>query len=144
MNVVTPVPTNNDLFQLSAPRKLHSGSISYWKVECDALTDEELEWFAKAISVTVEPFGWVIGVPTGGDRIAEKLERYCTTGSKTMLIVDDVLTTGNSMESFRKDVQEQYPDVNIVGATMFNRTGIYIDWIRSIWYMNLITVDKLP
>lgn len=145
MNAVTTVPSiNNDLFQLSPPHRLYSGALSYWKVGCDALTDEELNWFAKMISVVVEPFGVVEYVPTGARRIGEKVEKYALTGHPTVLIVDDVLTTGNSMESFRRDVQILYPNAKIIGATMFNRSGIHIDWINSIWYMNPIVVENLP
>lgn len=144
MNVVTPAPTNNDLFQLTLPRKLHSGQESFWKIECDALTDEELEWFAKAISIIVEPFGYVEYVPTGAKRIAEKMERYIQSGHPTVLIVDDVLTTGNSMENFRKDVQTRYPDVTIIGATMFNRSLSTFGWIKSVMHVNHLVLEKLP
>lgn len=80
---------------------LHSGRQASWKIDCDALSDADLEALA-AIAVRGLPmFGWVEGIPLGGSRFADALRRYATEGCTRILIVDDVFTTGASMEFHR-------------------------------------------
>ena len=74
---------------------LHSGDKSNWKIDCDALTDDDWLTLAFIIKSRVA-YGAVIGVPDGGTKLAYHLKRYETKGP--VLIVDDVLTTGASME----------------------------------------------
>ncbi len=78
----------------------HSGAPSDFKIACDALTDEELETFAVLISKRFR-FGRVHGIPRGGWPIANALQKYCTRFAGGRLIVDDVLSTGRSMEGER-------------------------------------------
>ncbi len=84
------------LFQRGA-FTLHSGETSSWKIECDALTSEDWDTLATiAMERFTLPFGKVIGIPTGGMAFARALEPY-QRASMTILIVDDVLTSGQSM-----------------------------------------------
>lgn len=87
--------------ELFVPKKFlsHSGIPLSWKIECDALSDDELGVLASAAYLDLHlTFGKVLGVPTGGERFAEKLRLFESPISKKVLIVDDVLTTGKSME----------------------------------------------
>lgn len=102
----------------------HSGVDLDWKIDCDALSEEDIETLAFIISRTFS-FGRVVGVPTGGLRLAAALEKYATDGG--VLIVDDVLTTGKSMEEARDKVSE-----DVMGAVIFAR-GDYPDWIFPIF-----------
>lgn len=79
--------------------ELHSGSQSDWIIDCTALYDSDFECLAYLASKILPPFGSVEGVPDGGLRFADKLRQYITEGP--VLIADDVLTTGNSMEEQR-------------------------------------------
>jgi len=106
----------------------HSGKTLSWKVECDALTVEDLETFAKIISSKVK-FSSVVGVPTGGNVIADALQKYCSSGP--VLIVDDVLTTGSSMETFREKI-----DAPCIGVVLFARTDCP-DWIKPVFSFGL-------
>lgn len=107
---------------------MHSGDIGHWKIECDALTDEDLDTLAYMISSKII-FKRVIGVPTGGLRIAEALEKYKSKDG-WCLIVDDVLTTGNSMEEARDQCVE---DVNnIMGVVLFAR-GTCPTWVMPVF-----------
>lgn len=79
---------------------LHSGRASWMKIDCDALTDDDIATLARAAAAVVGEFGTVEGVPSGGLRLAAALEAYVTPGGP-LLVVDDVLTTGGSMEEHR-------------------------------------------
>jgi hypoxanthine phosphoribosyltransferase len=85
----------------------HSGIELDWKIDCDALTDDDINALAAIVSRQLI-FNRVISIPRGGDRLAKALKSYISPvynrwalTSKsvcTTLIVDDVLTTGKSME----------------------------------------------
>lgn len=109
--------------------KLHSGQKSDWKLECDALTDEDIETIAFLIAKRF-PFREVVGVPTGGVRLAKALEKYkIDNRGLSILIVDDVLTSGGSMEEFRKTI----PEFSI-GVVIFAR-GKCPEWISPLFQM---------
>ncbi len=80
--------------------RLHSGSLSKWKIDLDELSAEDLGTLAMLGARLVGPFGMVEGVPRGGKRLAEAMAPYCVP-SGPLLVVDDVLTTGTSMEARR-------------------------------------------
>lgn len=105
--------------------RLHSGAFSAWKIECDNLTDEDIETIALMLSEALPRFGSVEGIPRGGLRIAEALEPYVTTGLP--LVVDDVLTTGRSME-------EQRAGREVLGAVIFQR-GRGLSWVTPLFAM---------
>lgn len=114
---------------------LNSGRTSFYKVDCDALTNEDIECLARLIKDNLPLFGWVEGVPTGGLRLAEALKPLAEPDhSITGLIVDDVLTTGNSMERQR---DFRHP---VMGVVIFNRMpmdNVTPGWIKSIWRIGL-------
>src|SRR5882762_9903692 len=87
------------LFQQGA-FKLHSGNPSWFKIDCDELAKEDWDTIAKLTVQRVGYFGSIEGVPTGGYEFAKALRRYCSIGDP-LLIVDDVFTTGISMETQR-------------------------------------------
>lgn len=105
---------------------LHSGAKSDFKIECDALDDEDIETIAYLISKKVN-FRKVIGVPNGGIRLQKSLEKYITDG--LILIVDDVLTTGKSMEEMRNKEGKE-----TIGVVIFARNKCP-DWITPIFQM---------
>ena len=110
---------------------LHSGNISTFKIDCDHLADEDIRTLAKIISQRMS-FGRVVGIPTGGDRLAKELEKYSNTYYNPMiLIVDDVLTTGSSME----EVRNKYPRPFVKGVVIFSR-GECPDWITPIFQIS--------
>ena len=49
---------------------MHSGGIAQYKIECDALTDKDMDCLAFIISQKGQ-FSRVYGVPTGGSRLAK-------------------------------------------------------------------------
>lgn len=110
------------LFELSAFTSA-AGHLLPWKVNCDALTDEDWQCVAAMLG-GVRSFRSVEGVPTGGDKFAKAMEPYITIGGE-LLIVDDVLTTGLSMERHRNG-REAF------GVVLFAR-GVCPDWVSPIW-----------
>lgn len=118
---------------------LASGFVSPYKIDCDALTEDDLECIAYLLYQKLTPFGTVVGVPTGGERLARAMQPYKTPGSTTWLIVDDVFTTGKSMWEFiQKTVpkQENGDDwaVSFEGAVIFARNPPH-HWIESLFQM---------
>lgn len=71
---------------------LPSGSLSSYKIDCDALTDEGWETLARIIAGRFH-FDNVAGVPTGGLKLVPALEKWrtheCWWPPNRTLIVDD-------------------------------------------------------
>ncbi len=121
------------LFQLGE-FTLSSGRPSQWKVDCDALSDDDMA--ALAVMATnwlpFYQFGFVVPVPKGksdspidnAKRFADALQPYAMAGSRDVLVVDDVLTTGDSMAKCRDAyVAQHHPQVQeIMGLVLFART----------------------
>ena len=103
----------------------HSGLRLKWKIECDALTDAEWEGLACIASEFLPTFGAVEGVPRGGLKFAQALMPYITSGP--LLIVDDVFTTGKSMEDHRQGR-------DAIGCVAFSR-GKCPEWITPLFQM---------
>ena len=113
---------------------MHSGGKGYFKIECDDLTDEDIETIALIISKKYD-FKQVRGVPTGGDRLMRALVKYRNPESNVLLLVDDVLTTGNSMiEKFHEIIRERYDFDYTQGVVVFAR-GECPAWIDPIFQM---------
>lgn len=124
-----------DLFQ-SGKFKLHSGKERDWKIECDNLSDQEIETLVKMAIPRLPSFTELVSVPRGGDRIVKALTPYITrtTGTKKRrLIVDDVLTTGGSI----KEVRDRYQDqIMSYGFVLFSCKGNLPGWIIPLFQIS--------
>ena len=108
---------------------LHSGAHSKLKIDCDALSDEDWQTFASIIASKMA-FRAVEGVPEGGLKLAHYLRPYQTPIHRGMLlIVDDVLTTGTSMEVQRRRRKA-------AGVVVFAR-GPCPAWVAPIFKMTV-------
>jgi len=111
---------------------MHSGEKSDFKIECDMLTNGDIQTLAYLISKKFK-FNGVYGVPRGGIRLAEALKRYVDKRALDFLIVDDVLTTGNSMIEAAKKFKDRR---SLVGVVIFSRSKYTIPrWIHPIFNM---------
>ncbi len=108
----------------------HSGGKLDFKIECDDLSDDDIETLAYIISNRFK-FSSVSGIPTGGIRLEKALKQYVDNDDNyPHLIVDDVLTTGQSMiEEYKKDKIR-----NTIGVVIFAR-GAPPQWVYPIFKM---------
>lgn len=104
----------------------HSGLKLPFKIDCDALTDDDIAVCAQLIHDLVPPFSRVEGVPNGGLRLARALQPYASDGP--LLIVDDVWTTGVSMNHHRSG-RRAY------GAVIFAR-GLLPSWVSGLFTLH--------
>ena len=129
------VGRHNDLFQ-SINFKSHSGLDLNWKIECDALS--HLEWYtiSKMIMEVSPPFREAIGIPRGGIKLATLLNESAATGNEKdpICIVDDVLTTGESMEHFLSQYWRNRRPFTAIGWVVFSRAQTP-DWVQALFQM---------
>lgn len=77
---------------------LHSGETSTWRINADALGDDDLAAIAAIMAARLPgPPVAVHGIPRGGLRMATAMEPYCDPSGTYELVVDDVVTTGRSL-----------------------------------------------
>jgi len=121
------------LFQ-SVDFKSHSGLELKWKIECDALSDPEWFTISQMIMEISVPFKEAIGIPRGGTKLGNLLNQY-GTGKKEdpILLVDDVLTTGESMKQFKTKRSWRYPS-DYIGWVVFARTKTP-KWVTALFQM---------
>ena len=117
----------------------HSGLDLSWKIEMEALSDPEWFTIKKMIIELTPPFKEAIGIPQGGIKLGNLLNEH-GTGKKEdpICIVDDVLTTGESMNEFLQKNQSKnknWSDVpNYIGWVVFAR-GQCPGWVTSLFQM---------
>lgn len=120
-----------DLFQLG-DFELHSGDKSDWIINCDALSDGDLEALAALAAKGLRPFHHVHGIADGGLRFAAAMEEHRTIAvPHSYLIVDDVMTTGRSMLEKKRQYNAQE---RTQGLVIFSRTSDpVLDWVHRIF-----------
>lgn len=112
---------------------LHSGQQDFFKIDCDALTDYDTSSIAYLIADKIK-FSNVTGIPRGGMRLQCALEPYETKNYEDpWLIIDDVLSTGGTMEAHRRNIMSI--GSNVIGIVVFAR-GQCPDWITPIFQMH--------
>ena len=114
--------------------KSHSGLELKWKIECDALSDPEWFTISQMIMEIIPPFKEAIGIPTGGTKLGSLLNQYGTGKREDpILLVDDVLTTGESMKEFKTKRTWRNP-ADYIGWVVFARTKCP-DWVSALFQM---------
>jgi orotate phosphoribosyltransferase len=101
---------------------LRSGVAARWRIECDALTADDWAGLAAMAAEILPPFGAVEGVPRGGIPFADALKKYASRGP--LLLVEDVCTTGGSMERHRAGREA-------IGVCAFAR-GVPPAWVTPV------------
>ena len=114
---------------------LASGAKSQRKIECDALTQEDWDALAAMAVEFLPPFSVTVGVPRGGIPFAQALQPYQTLEASTILVCEDVVTTGGSIAQYRKQLEEVYPNpFKYLGVCVFAR-GKCPDWVTPLFQM---------
>ena len=112
---------------------MHSGGVSDYKIECDALTPNDWHCIAFLTHKQFGPIRDVYGVPRGGVPFENALKQFVepdvTEGLR--LIVDDVLVTGASMEEARETLRWD----DAVGIVVFAR-NIEPPWVYPLMSIN--------
>lgn len=112
---------------------LASGAKSNWKIECGSLTKADWAGLAAMAAEILPPFREVRGVPRGGVPFADALRRYVTQGP--VLVAEDVVTTGGSMERFAAAECGNWPgSPERIGVCVFAR-GPVPDWVTPLFRM---------
>lgn len=132
------------LFQLfDEPITLRSGQLSAWKIECDSLTVDDWRTLAAMAAEILPSFGYVEPVPNGGIPFADALRFYADPDeSDAILIAEDVVTTGGSMEKIRngrpvtEKLDENIEVIRIMGICVFAR-GTPPDWVTPLFQMRV-------
>lgn len=122
---------------------LHSGLETDFKIDCDALTPPELRAMTRCALGLLPPFRKAYGIATGGLKFAQALNFYAEEAAWTVIIADDVLTTGRSFEDFRRHLisdmgstgwaSQARPDIK--GIVLFAR-GPCPQWVTPIFTLN--------
>ena len=128
------VGRHKNLFQ-SLNFKSHSGLNLSWKIVMDALTDPEWFTIKKMIMEITPPFREAVGIPRGGVKLGDLLNEHATGKEEDPIcIVDDVLTTGESMEHFLSQYQRNRRSFTAIGWVVFARTRCP-DWVTPLFQM---------
>ncbi len=102
------------LFDFTLP----NGDSTFYKIECDHLTDGDIECFAKMVGHV--SFKSVEGIPRGGLPFAKALEKYIDPESEVHLVVDDVLASGTAMTNAMQAASDRGEEV-VRGVVIFSR-----------------------
>ena len=123
-----------DLFQ-SVNFKSHSGLNLTWKIEMDALSEQDWFTIKKMIMEITPPFREAVGIPRGGVKLGDLLNEHATgKEGYPICIVDDVLTTGGSMEYFLTQYQRNRRPFTAIGWVVFARTQCP-PWVKALFQM---------
>jgi hypothetical protein len=127
-----------DLFQ-KIDFTSHAGLDLTWKIEMDALSHREWECISHMIRELSPPFREAIGIPRGGNVLGKLLNRHGTGKEEDPIcIVDDVLTTGMSMDTYREEMDiERWQKSCALGWVVFARVRPP-KWIKALFQMPVI------
>ncbi len=113
--------------------KLHSGARSRFKIDCDALTAEDWATLAEIAVRRVGAFSTVWSCGGASERFAVALRAHLDSDGPA-LIVDDVLTTGETITDMRNALTPNSPAVRFLykGLVVFAR-GKCPKWVTPLF-----------
>ncbi len=97
------------------------------------MTPPDWEGLAAIAASVLPPFGKVHGVPRGGIPFALALSRYVNSHkSDTVLLAEDVVTSGGSIKRFRDELALS-DTIPVIGVTVFARGEFVPDWVVPLF-----------
>jgi hypothetical protein len=114
----------------------HSGLKLDWKIRCEHLTPGDWNSVATLVASRIK-FHDVVGVPRGGLPFKDELVPFTSpkTDSTVFLIVDDVFTTGTSMEEMK--FKTGLHRCEVVGVVLFSRAKLLPRWVRPVFQLGI-------
>ena len=101
----------------------------------DALSDAEWFTIKKMIMEVTPPFREAVGIPRGGVKLGDILNLHATGNEgDPVCIVDDVLTTGESMEYFVSQYRRNRRPFTAIGWVVFARIQPP-PWVTALFQM---------
>lgn len=112
---------------------LKSGEKSSWKIDCDALSVEDWDALAQMALPFVQPFNAVYDCGGASMQFAAALIPFISK-SGAPLVVDDVFTSGATMEAVRINVVPKELDgpMGCKGVVVFARHKP-LPWVRAMF-----------
>jgi orotate phosphoribosyltransferase len=113
-----------------------SGKILDWKIECDAFDLDDWIAAAKMAQKIIGPYRAVYGVPRGGVPFAAALASFVDPQAHSILVVDDVWTTGKSLYEYVNTIPGLKPSYDAwKGLVVYSRNPMP-SRIQSIFQVN--------
>jgi len=121
---------------------LHSGEKSWWRIDCDNMNDSELAIIARLMANKVGLFNGVSIPNSHPGSAVHRLKQYVYEHAEPRimsegiiyLVVDDVLTTGSSMEERRSSILKGGNIAEVKGTVIFAR-GKCPEWVTPIFQL---------
>jgi orotate phosphoribosyltransferase len=84
----------------------------------------------------------VHGIPRGGMKLATSLQKHVDPNGRIVAVVDDVLTTGRSMEEKKKKlIEDGVEPGDIYGFVLVRRSQDWTNWIYPFFYVSSLFKD---
>lgn len=107
-----------------------------WKIECDALDEDDWECISQLALPMVGKFHLATGVPRGGLQLAERMMLHRDERAMQHLLVDDVWTTGLSMK--RQAEKLGLVEGEWTGFVVFARGISLPPWVQCLCKINAV------
>lgn len=101
--------------------RLSAGDLTSLLIDSNGMSDRSIEAAAATLAEMLPPFGMVEGVPRGGLRLARALKKHSHPGQYTVVIADDVYTTGKNMTPYLDLYKRSMPKHYVCGAVLLGR-----------------------
>ncbi len=117
-----------------AAATLFSDSYLDCVIDCRTLSEADWSCIARQVTKRHVPFGRVVSASEGGENLVQALEPHQDPTSGYVLVVDDVLTTGSSMEEARRKLVAGGTHINDVLGFVFCARASCPSWVTP-WLM---------
>lgn len=138
------------------PVKSHNDRRLEWDIDTNSLSEDDLKSAAFMLQAHLFPYAEVYSASDSSDAFAAALRIYADKRANSILIAQDVLRTGKSIQNkrvelveslLRDDKQMKGLDRNqethllkVQGAVLFCRGQVLPRWVSPLFYINSTTM----